>query len=98
MADAVNHPAHYGGGDNPYETIKVLEAWDWEMAYHFCKANSIKYLSRAGKKYESKTIEDLNKSAWYSSKAAEILERHKKPENPGGERPVPYWGKEMGKD
>jgi hypothetical protein len=24
--EKVNHPAHYGGADNPYETIKVLEA------------------------------------------------------------------------
>lgn len=22
MPDAVNHPAHYGGEDNPYEAIK----------------------------------------------------------------------------
>ena len=22
MSDMVNHPAHYGGADNPYETIK----------------------------------------------------------------------------
>lgn len=27
MSDAVNHPAHYGGEDNPYEAIKVIEAW-----------------------------------------------------------------------
>jgi hypothetical protein len=25
--EAVNHPAHYGGADNPYEAIKVIEAW-----------------------------------------------------------------------
>lgn len=24
---AVDHPAHYGGEDNPYEAIKVIEAW-----------------------------------------------------------------------
>lgn len=24
---AVDHPAHYGGKDNPYEAIKVIEAW-----------------------------------------------------------------------
>lgn len=27
MAETVNHPAHYGGADNPYEAIKVIEAW-----------------------------------------------------------------------
>ncbi|HMA74924.1 MAG TPA: hypothetical protein VKP67_26040 [Xanthobacteraceae bacterium] len=26
-SEAVNHPAHYGGADNPYEAIKVIEAW-----------------------------------------------------------------------
>lgn len=25
--EAVHHPAHYGGGDNPYEAIKVIDAW-----------------------------------------------------------------------
>lgn len=24
--DVVNHPAHYGGADNPYEAIKVIES------------------------------------------------------------------------
>lgn len=24
--DHVDHPAHYGGADNPYEAIKVIEA------------------------------------------------------------------------
>jgi hypothetical protein len=24
----VNHPTHYGGEDNPYEAIKVIDAWD----------------------------------------------------------------------
>lgn len=27
-AEAVHHPAHYGGADNPYEVIKVIEAWE----------------------------------------------------------------------
>lgn len=46
MADAVNHPSHYGGADNPYEAIKVVEAWD----LGFCLGNTVKYISRAGKK------------------------------------------------
>ena len=24
-AEAVNHPRHYGGADNPYEAIKVID-------------------------------------------------------------------------
>jgi hypothetical protein len=46
MAEAVNHPAHYGGADNPYEAIKVIEAW----SLGFCLGNTVKYISRAGKK------------------------------------------------
>lgn len=25
--EIVNHPSHYGGADNTYEAIKVIEAW-----------------------------------------------------------------------
>jgi hypothetical protein len=57
--EQVNHPNHYGGGENPYEAIKVIEAWD----LGFNLGNVVKYLSRAGKKGE--TLEDLRKAAWY---------------------------------
>jgi hypothetical protein len=56
---AVDHPAHYGGADNPYEAIKVIEAWD----LGFNLGNAVKYVSRAGKKGDA--IEDLRKAAWY---------------------------------
>lgn len=56
---SVDHPIHYGGGDNPYEAIKVIEAWD----LGFNLGNSVKYISRAGKKGDA--IEDLEKAAWY---------------------------------
>jgi hypothetical protein len=55
----VNHPSHYGGEGNPYEAIKVIEAWD----LGFNLGNVVKYLSRAGKK--GNTLEDLLKAAWY---------------------------------
>lgn len=58
-ADAVNHPAHYGGADDPYEAIKVIEAW----GLGFCLGNAVKYLARAGKKGDR--LEDLRKAAWY---------------------------------
>ena len=61
----VNHPAHYGGKDNPYEAIKVIEAWELD----FCLGNVIKYISRAGKKGEWKHREDLEKAAWYLDRA-----------------------------
>lgn len=46
MADPVNNPAHYGGADNPYEAIKVIDAW----RLSFCLGNVVKYIARAGKK------------------------------------------------
>jgi len=61
----VDHPQHYGGADNPYEAIKVIEAWD----LGFCLGNTIKYISRAGKKDPAKEVQDLNKAIWY-------LQRH----------------------
>ena len=35
MAEAVDHPTHYGGAENPYEAIKVIEAW----SLGFCLGN-----------------------------------------------------------
>jgi hypothetical protein len=60
VAETVDHPAHYGGADNPYEAIKVIEAWD----LGFCLGNTVKYISRAGKKHPNR-LEDLRKARWY---------------------------------
>ena len=60
MSD-VQHPYHYGGKDNQYEAIKVIEAWKLS----FCLGNAVKYISRAGKKDATKTVEDLEKAVWY---------------------------------
>ena len=57
--EMVDHPNHYGGEDNPYEVIKVIEAWD----LGFNLGNAVKYLARAGKK--ENRLEDLKKSNWY---------------------------------
>jgi hypothetical protein len=59
VAEAVNHPAHYGGADNAYEAIKVIEAWE----LGFCLGNTVKYISRAEKK--GAALEDLKKARWY---------------------------------
>ena len=57
----VNHPVHYGGEDNLYEAIKVIEAW--ELDFHL--GNTVKYISRAGKKGSDKELQDLKKALWY---------------------------------
>lgn len=59
-SDAVNHPQHYGGGDNRYEAIKVIEAW----GLGFCLGNAVKYIARAGRKTVD-PLEDLRKARWY---------------------------------
>lgn len=57
----IDHPEHYGGGDNPYEAIKVIEAWE----LGFCLGNTVKYIARAGKKAQTVDIDDLEKARWY---------------------------------
>ena len=57
--EIVNHPNHYGGRNNPYESIKVIEAWD----LGFNLGNAVKDISRAGKK--GNKLQDLEKSSWY---------------------------------
>ena len=74
MSDNVNHPSHYGGEDNPYEAIKVIEAWN----LGFCLGNAVKYISRAGKKDKSKTTEDLEKAVWYLQREIDKLKGEQK--------------------
>ena len=68
--EMVNNPAHYGGVSNPYEAIKVIDAWD----LGFCLGNNVKYISRAGKKHKEKELEDLNKALWYLQHHIKTLE------------------------
>lgn len=56
---AVDHPAHYGGADNPFEAIKVIEAWN----LNFRLGNTVKYIARAERK--GATVQDLEKARWY---------------------------------
>jgi hypothetical protein len=67
--EAVNHPSHYGGADNPYEAIKVIEAWQLD----FCLGNALKYIARAGKKDAATEFEDLEKAEWYLKRRIEKL-------------------------
>jgi hypothetical protein len=68
--EMVNHPKHYGGKDSVYEAIKVIDAWE----LGFSLGNTVKYLSRAGKKNANKELEDLKKALWYLNHHIESLE------------------------
>ena len=68
--EMVNHPKHYGGENNVYEAIKVIEAWDLD----FCLGNAVKYISRAGKKDPAKELEDLNKAVWYLNRRIQQIQ------------------------
>lgn len=63
--DEVNHPAHYT--DGKIEVIDFIE----DKGLGFCLGNAVKYISRAGKKDKTKTIQDLQKAAWYLNREIE---------------------------
>ena len=70
--EMVNGPKHYGGADNPYEVIKVCEAWELDKdAYLF---NVVKYVARAGKKDPQKELEDLKKAVFYLERKIKNLQ------------------------
>ena len=68
--EAVDHPLHYGGEDDPYEAIKVIEAWG--LGFHL--GNTVKYISRAGKKSGQSLLQDLKKARWYLDRWIKKLE------------------------
>lgn len=68
--EMVKNPSHYGGADNKYEAIKVIEAWN--LDFHL--GNTVKYISRAGKKDPAKEIEDLKKAMFYLERKIKNLE------------------------
>jgi hypothetical protein len=69
VSEQVDHPAHYGGADNPYEAIKVIEAW----SLGFNLGNAVKYIARAGKK--DALAQDLRKARWYLDREISNLEK-----------------------
>lgn len=69
--DPVNHPAHYTSGKIEcidYITDKQLD---------FCLGNAVKYITRAGKKDPTKTIEDLEKAVFYVNYEIKMLKEAK---------------------
>lgn len=77
--EMVDHPDHYGGKDNPYEVIKVIEAWSVQWVQFpqviFSLASAMKYMGRVGKKgvTREEMQEDLRKAAWFILRAAEKI-------------------------
>lgn len=71
-SEKIDHPAHYGGAENPYEAIKVIEHLG--LGPGFCKGNALKYLMRAGKKGGESELDDLRKARWYLDRAIAQLE------------------------
>lgn len=67
--DPVNHPSHYTWSS--IEPIDAIEAW--QLPHHL--GNVVKYVSRAGHKDKSKTLEDLKKANWYLSRYVAMLEQ-----------------------
>jgi hypothetical protein len=69
--EAVNHPSHYGGKDNPHEVIKVLKSWmSREELIGFCKGQAIAYNARA--KLKGSEFQDYAKAAWYQNYLVEL--------------------------
>jgi hypothetical protein len=69
LSKMIDHPQHYGGKDNPYEAIKVIEACGWGVG--FSLGNAMKYIMRAGKK-EDNPVQDLEKAKWYIERAIKM--------------------------
>ena len=86
MAEKINHPSYYGGENNPYEAIKVIEAWGLD----FSLGNAVKYISRAGYKNPETEIEDLEKAVWYLNHYIETLKNQQEKKKEEAVRSYPY--------
>ena len=74
--EKVNHPQHYGGADDPYEVIKVMEAWlTFEEFVGACKFNAFKYFARAKKKDDED--ENYAKGTWYANYLTDYIKRNR---------------------
>lgn len=70
-AEPVEHPAHYGGAENPYEHVKVAIAWD----LNYMLASATKYICRAGRKPGVDALEDLRKARFWVDYEVKRLEK-----------------------
>lgn len=69
----MSHPLYYGGEEDPYEAIKVIQAW----GLNFSLGSVLKYVKRAGAKEGEADLKDLRKARDYIN--FEIAAREGKP-------------------
>lgn len=71
MSDMVNHPSHYQS-ENGIECIDAIQAALGKEGFKaYLTGNAMKYLYRAGKKWDAQ--EDIRKSIWYANKLLEVM-------------------------
>lgn len=66
--EQVDHPPHYGGADDPFEVIKVIEAWD----LNFSLGSALKYIRRRKEKGDELT--NLKKARWCIDREIQRME------------------------
>ena len=78
VAEAVDHPLHYGGSDDPYEAIKVMEAWAERWSAEGSPPTAVinlvqvlKYTRRH--RMKGNPLQDLKKARWYLDREIERL-------------------------
>lgn len=63
------HASYYGGKDNPYEAVKVINAWSkknkWNGEQGFTYGTVLRYISRAGQKKDNSEAQDIQKCINY---------------------------------
>ena len=67
--EEIDHPAHYAEG-RKYEPKDVIRDW----GLNFFLGNTVKYISRAGRKGTESTLKDLRKARWYLDDEITALE------------------------
>jgi len=72
LKEMVDHPSHYGGADNVYEVIKIIEQFG--LCFHL--GNLLKYVLRCGKKDDE--LQELKKARWYLDRKIQNLENNNK--------------------
>jgi len=69
-------PDYYGGEENPFEVIKVFQAWFGPEEYRiWLKLTAVKYLARLGKKLDAPELLDLKKAHFYLGEYIKSLEQ-----------------------